>query len=299
MSMYNCNINKICNENIVIENTDINWTIDKYDIYIIPVKAYKDYTISLCGDAEVCYCLYNSENNKLIDVKKDFDLNYILASSRKSFYCKDISNPILYSKNSLPDNILYIKTIFEYEKVLSLLIKVPKGYNKSIVVLEGDFTKNCTNISLQDNNSNMQLQINLRNNNWKEYNFNKFINNPQLLSLDNFSKNYLLADRLIEYLTNNVICPLSEYYDIEKLQKWIQYNLQENTDNIKKLLNLDNTFSGIWSLEMTYTMIQLYYKYCNDKTFTYYDFIGYCDSTMEKYLEELGIKQEYDYGGIV
>jgi hypothetical protein len=31
----------------------------------------------------------------------------------------------------------------------------------------------------------------------------------------------------------------------------------------------------------------------------YYDFIGYCDSTMEKLMEDLGEHKEYEYGGMV
>ena len=47
---------------------------------------------------------------------------------------------------------------------------------------------------------------------------------PQLFSNENLDNNYLLADRLVEYLTENVICPLSNMHDINRFHVAVAEN---------------------------------------------------------------------------
>lgn len=337
MSMYNCNYYHTINNNLTFGKSHdiINYTpqqgstwkeydeetinIDDYDVYICPAKINKDYTISLIGEAEVAYCFYDIEQDTQLkpfifesSTEKGWGYNYLYHSTKRNFYCNNINSPYLLSKDVFPKDMKEINgrnvsfdstfdaayTAYNNEKVLCLIVKVAKGYEGPLVILEGDYT----------NNGQIQINLNVSedvditdDNYWKNLDLTKYITNPQLLSYENNDK-YLLADKLIEYLTENAITNISESYDIEKLQKWLNYN----KDNLKEKYGINvtqaNTFKGIWSKELTYSLIQIYYYYLNTPKYnnkTWYDFIGYVDSNMEDLFEKLGIEKEYEYGGIV
>lgn len=307
MSMYNCNYNKLASDNLIFSQdneTQEIWDKEKNDIYIIPIDCFQnEFTISLTGSAEALLCLYDLKKDSLIkiDINENdkYALDKISLSSKVSIYCKDVSTPTLFTySDKTADWGSLMKS--QYKKYLSLAIKVTKGYSNPLVVLEGNFV----------NKGSSQLQINLNeedidtieNNYWKNLDLTKYITNPQLLSYDNNKNSYLLADRLIEYLTGNAITNISESYDIEKVQDWLSYNKNQLQENYNINVNVSNTFKGMWSKEMTYSLIQLYYYYLNNpkmNNIPYYDFVGYCDSNIEKILEQLGTFREYDYGGIL
>lgn len=325
MSMYNCSISKTLDRDIfftIREDSEtskvISWNITDNDIYVIPINPTDiksemggvDYTIYVNNSFEVTPVLYNIQKNTVIDndflaLNNELDINSSLYEYfHKKVYCQSNSYPYLYNIDirqvysfESDDEILY-----DYKDCFCLLIKVPKDYSQSIVVLEGDYT-NESNSIIQINKNNLQSLEKLI----------PSITKPQLLSNDNNS-NYLLADRLIEYLTDNVISNISKDYDILKLQSWLSVNKDYLTDlqYSTKSTNFEyttvslipfNGYRGVWSSDMTYNLIQLYYYYINNPDYNntpYYDFIGYCDSTMEKLLESLGKHDTtYDYGGIV
>ena len=92
---------------------------------------------------------------------------------------------------------------------LFLLLNVNKVTEDSIVVLEGsNFIDNQT--SFYNNKDYIHFAV-----------------YPQLLSLESSKGNYLIGDRLIEYLTHNAICPLSGLADINRI-----HDVFKNNSNI-------------------------------------------------------------------
>lgn len=110
---------------------------------------------------------------------------------------------------------------------------------------------------------------------------------PQLLLTNDAAKHqYLIGDRLFEYLSGNAICPLSESYDIARLQKALQ-----KMDSAKKYIAYADRFkgtkylSGIWSpidLHAVRGLIADNNKYFMNS----YDVLGYVDKDVEKLLGE-------------
>lgn len=309
MSMYNCSMKKAINTDIIVGNPKsiyardyITWSCKDNDLFIIPIKYGNEYTIYVEDVAEAICCYYDEENSTqlfpfLTYYDSDILSNMITKYSLTDIYCQDIEHPFLYSFSKYPVNYTSNSTSLDVWKELALtvdfdlklIIKLPKGYQGKLVVLEGDYTKFSN------------YQFNLQNNNWKDMNIIPYITKPQLLSNDNYD-DFLLADKLIEYLTSNAITNISESYDIEKLQRWFYDNKNQLKENKNINIILDNTYKGIWSQEMTYNLIQLYYYYISqpeNKYKKYYDFIGYLDSDMEYILEQYGKIQLYNYGGIV
>lgn len=307
MSMYNCNIDKVLDESITFkfnDNTKSNWNVKKNNIYIVPVKFNQVYTIGInSSKAELCCCLYDEDNDELLTLDNDlFNNTYTVLRG-----CS-VTSPQLYDK--LKDYYSINKDIFEKESLLKLLIKVDSSYNSSIVVLEGDYTKGC---HYDISNNDIPRYILSKN----STNINDIINSqirPQLLSSDNISNNYLLADRLVEYITNNPISPLSESYDIKKLQDWCLFNgnelLKEIDDDGNNYVTskLGLIYSGIWSESLSKFLYELTHTKIKSSGYdkTPYDSIGYLDKDLERKLEYLGDselnEEKYnikDYGGIV
>ena len=316
MSMYNCNYYKIANEELKFHyrlfsvEKDVVWSPDDNDIFIVPIDPTINYTLAFDGSAEIALCLYDVDNNKQLtyDYFTDTDVNSkMFSATLKMRHCKDITDSFIYyiaggydPETGYSHSWWYhLSWDTRYLKYTCLVIKLPKGYSKPLVVLEGEYI----------NKVSGKLQINLKNDSWRDLNMNKFVDNPQLLSYDNNNNHYLLADKLVEYLTGNAITTMSESYDIIKVQKWLSDNKQRLKEICNINVDLSNTFTGVWSKEMTYSLLQLYYYYLSMKENRdnklnrdkkpYYDFIGYCDSTMEKLMEDLGEHKEYEYGGMV
>lgn len=108
-----------------------------------------------------------------------------------------------------------------------------------------------------------------------------FVIIPQLLQQnDTFIEQYLLADRIIEYLSGNVICPLSADYDILRLQKTYA---KHGYDAFNRRLGFGKYYYGIWSPVDLYNTRKLiadnYSKIDN-----IFDVLGYCDKEVEKLL---------------
>lgn len=104
----------------------------------------------------------------------------------------------------------------------------------------------------------------------------------QLLSLENANKGYLLADRLLEYLVGNVISPLSEYYDIKRVQKsldLIRISNHNYSDELTKIKSLNkNRHLGIWEESDFDDLRMIAYK---SGSLLNYDVLGYLDSDLE------------------
>jgi hypothetical protein len=122
---------------------------------------------------------------------------------------------------------------------------------------------------------------------------------PQLLSMENTTANGLLGDCLIEYLTGNSITPLSEYYDIKKIQVMLDALRKDSTyknpdipnliyyrnlygDYVQSKSSMDSDrYYGIWSSSDHQDLKMLAYK---NGLLMNTDVLGYLDKDLELYV---------------
>lgn len=196
MGMYNCFYNdqpsKIYHSTIlekdalgnVTKSYILNTEDTKYNYYIVPVKFNKEYTVAIDSSCayDITCILYD---NKFIDSTSDELIKQSLTRVNSSKF----SNPFIYSTRfaCAEDN-------WQKEKILVMLLKLPKRVDSSIVVLEGDFT-NCANI-IDGNLINKVIY-------GDDYNLT-YSTKCSLLEYNNHIS-YPFADRLIEYLICNTI----------------------------------------------------------------------------------------------
>lgn len=111
-----------------------------------------------------------------------------------------------------------------------------------------------------------------------------FFITPQLLATNDTAKQqYLLGDRLAEYLNGNVICPLSNSADIKRMQKALR--ILHYSDFTTRFDNIHYHY-GIWNVLDKYAIRMLIAD--NIKSFQgVYDMLGYIDKDVERVMGEV------------
>ena len=272
MQMYNCFTNEIP---VNLHLNNFNSDNSKYQLFILPIKFNRKYTIGLDCSSQVSLIACNYENKDVIST----DINYgkVVTKSGTRF-----NSPFIYESPKVTKS-----SDLNYEKSLKLVIKIPTNCRSSIVVLEGDYTRGCdlylsstadtdkqvlaSTVSTNDDNTLIKYTFNNR-----EREINYYISRPQLLYL-NTEMCYLLADRLCEYLSKNVIDCNEEIDDnIKMIQK-----------AIKKLdKKYSPEFYGKWDNRIREEL----YSYILDKNNavnknliinSHFDMLGYFDKDVE------------------
>ena len=255
MSMYNCFDGEINTAEIKFtlnastdqaKEVSFKNGVGNSTVYKVPVSP-SELTISTHSGNLVEICLYVDNSSSQY---KD-----IINSIAKATYIKRKINGVLYY-----NPFTYIKDadlrafVIKHIHELKLLIRVPEILKTSIVVLEGKYVaQNYPNMKyfshrpcgyVEDTANTLLTAVN----NWLipplpailadkgELLFlvqstpDVYADNSvdsgykiasQLLSHENTSKNYLIGDRLIEYLTDNAITNLNQPYEIKRAQKTI------------------------------------------------------------------------------
>lgn len=300
MPLYNCfsnrlanNLNIECNHTIEIEeagkratvtNTHFTFTTadNNYRIYMLPVKMFQKYTIALdcSGTVEICCDIFGAYQ----DTREQFD--EIPCLTYQKFTNMSFSSPILYTKLVDMDDWMNADSATELaqnECNLKMFIKLPVNSKTSITVLEGDYI-HWTDASLKTNgniavpNTKMQLNHNIINFSTKEGQpeLNDRVLTPvtalQLLKL-NTKESYPFADRLIEYLLDNVITD--------------QDTLSDNIKRVQKIMSenkIDNMIAGAWDNKMQHVLYDFMYDENSnilDRTSVCHDILGYVDKDVE------------------
>ena len=222
-----------------------------------------------------------------IKVTHDLDLEILCGASRYSFF-----------------QVHHLQTYLIPPNYRVLLIKIPKNLKSKVVVLDGDYITNKIIIDLD--NYNKYRKSNLSNDDNYRYAIDYNVN-PQLKNYFN-DDNYLLADKLISYLTGNAITSMSEYYDITKVQDYFLTNKKPYVSPLdksntlydeasfvasgnKELQKLYNDVLGSWSEADTEAVKQTMLNYIFDKYTdknlslnfcpTYFDRLPYVDNDIE------------------
>lgn len=248
MPLYNCFGNKLCNnldlmidDTVTVSSSDVN-----YKIYRLPVKLYQSYTIAIDCDTPVelfcgLYGKYYTNSTEYPNFSKD---TYIKYSQLK------FAQPVLYTRlvdifNKQDVTRTQLLDIAKNEQNINLFIKVPINNTSTITVLEGDYRNyNDTILNYKKQDQKAQ-QRQLKNH--VVTNYESFINPGKLAGLTEFlnrigsfkpitnlellqlntGESYPFANRLIEYLCDNVITDLDELQDnIKRVQK-IVYELTQ------------------------------------------------------------------------
>lgn len=241
MSMYNCFNNSVLEHEVKVTGKDISFNNDTegYQAYKIPVSLMDTYSISVHNSKNIEVCLYDANN----------ETSPLSAISYRNIR---IDNVFHYE---IPD------FDFSVSNNLYMLLKLPKSLDTSIVVLEGKYYDKYYKLNaLSFGNAPVDLKI-----------------ASQLLSIENTYGNYLLADRLVEYLTGNVICSLSEPYEIKRMQIAINAII---TKQGLDFLSINNKIDGIWKDDYLTFIKYLSIKHDLIK----YDSLGYIDKDVEAYL---------------
>ena len=280
MSLYNCFSNEMpSNMDIAINieeplesGEEAKYTYfdskdELHKIYMLPVKFNKKYTIALNTNSPVeifCY-FYNKGQYKAYDLQANW--TYMKRSScnfRESFIYDKL---LLGNLESLNVNSM------SHEDNLYMFIKVSSNYDSSIVVLEGDYTASNNVFIDKDGYTQVCYKPCILNNTHLEGINN--ITRPQLLFCPT-QYSYPFADRLLEYLSNNVI-------DKREVIR----------NNVKKVQNklLDNNLiqgissNGRWTDELTAGVLLSNHKHKTHRQINKdFDCLGYYDTSVENSL---------------
>ena len=309
MPLYNCFSNSLVHKltyNIQVQDSTVSvFDADdtKYKIYSIPVKLFQNYTIALdCpSSVELCCGIYGAYQNIEDSLLK------LPTKTYQKYNSSIFGQPQLYKKLfelSITDDeedLELLRYVTLHEEDLRLFIKLPANNTSTIIVLEGDYLNwndkfigqgmTATNVRKLIHGNNVDfLDTNIKNNrsiiNFEQdespshptlsNRITKYISALQLLLL-NTQQQYPFADKLIEYLTDNVITPLD---DIPDNIRRLQTICAENDNKVE--------INGVWTEELRailYDFLTSKHEYFKTAPTSSekIDTLGYGDKIAEKF----------------
>lgn len=227
-----------------------------YNIYLIPIKFNRTYTIAIDCDTSISYAsVFHGKLGLLPSIGNDSN-KYLTAELNESVHNAIVprfNEPFTYRIETSE------KHLYQYEKYLYLAMQVPATNKSSVVILEGDYT------------SGARIEINAEK---LDRLTTKKANTVMLSKLSLLRLNdgniYAFSDRIIEYLLLSVIDSDDE--------------ISKNILRVQQKLGLDNrgdTTNGVWDTKMRYMM---YRSYTTDKLKDPVDINGFVDRDMESYI---------------
>lgn len=197
LPFYNCFNNKYSSDFYLTSTgnqlkLNIETTPDRYKILLVPVKFNRTYTIAIDSQESVIITPLFYGNKGLASGTVITDLADELIVKGKTYASLSFKSPITFDTNKMD-------SYYSYEKFLYLAIQLSESVSSNIVVLEGDYTH--TDI--------WDKQINNLDPNTKDDLSNILISPLSLLQMPG-SEVIAFSDRLIEYLTQNVITDVDD-----------------------------------------------------------------------------------------
>lgn len=242
---------------------------DKYKLLSIPIVFNKTYTIAIdCPSTVLIKPIFYSDLGlvtKTIEGSTEVlyeKLSYADTIKGSLNFNKPFTYKVDLSDESLTDSDRDV--LMDYKKYLYLTIQLPISNTSSIVILEGDYTGNKNNIGNRITERTVNLEYIDQ---FTDEQLNKtFFTYPSLLRV-NDSISYPFSNRLLEYLTLNVV---DKNEDIDGNIELIQTYFKEDKVN------------GVWDNKYR---IYLYNKIFN-KNFTREksDINGFLDKSLEQYV---------------
>lgn len=288
MSMYNCFDGETFSKNITItignDKEIVFKNDDNYIVYQIPITL-NSLNLKMFDGREIQLGVYIDANDA-----------YVEGSTKKS--CRDFVLEKTYKT-------MRTTSIFKYDALVTLLqsLKDPTSTNTARATIElntilKDFILNNVDkmyLLVKVLKSDLKSMVILEDSKEYEYVDSKSVWQkprastiikyptlqvfPQLFSNENLDNNYLLADRLVEYLTENVICPLSNMHDINRFHAVVD----ENPTKLP-VKSVDRIY-GYWTKSDTDNVIYLMRKN-RDYIYNIYDMLGYVDKDIENLIRK-------------
>ena len=202
LPFYNCFNNKYSSDFYLTSTgnqlkLNIEATPDRYKILLVPVKFNRTYTIAIDSQESVIITPLFYGNKGLASGTVITDLADELLVKGKTYDSLSFKSPVTFDTNEFDTDKM--DSYYSYEKFLYLAIQLSESVSSNIVVLEGDYTH--TDI--------WDKQVNNLDPNTKDYLDNILISPLSLLQMPG-SEVIAFSDRLIEYLTQNVITDVDD-----------------------------------------------------------------------------------------
>ena len=318
MSMYNCF------DGEVILNIPDGLAIAQesdYTIYKVPISLRSNFTILVNQYVNVELCLYVDNKFVAIDDNKQLSQRtYKHGKFNKSFiypaidliydqvYLEELVDKykddlclLIKIPSSCPGNIVVIEGIYDSR----LNHKQQMLIYKPAIYLDKKFLTQYPPTSDNEQSNDLDKTLQVFRDKFLTTNKQKFLYvqsgnvtysnelmysgyrmNLQLLSTESGNARYLLADKLVEYLTKNAINPTSASYDIKSLQKYIDKKLRIASPKdpsyssipTADYINTDRYY-GLWNPR---DLLNLRLFAANKKiNLKKYDVLGYLDSDIE------------------
>lgn len=321
MGMYNCFSNnpaKLADsysfeamEGQTPVEVEIDSTSTEYTVFAVPAKFNRKYTIAIDwhGTIEVFAGFYRNGFSVVSDVYGDSGKDHNENFNRDTYQSLSglmFNHPVVYTK-------LYNMPLCDYMKegCLKLFIKVPNNCKSSIVVLEGDYSSDATmrfsksTRAFQKVDGNLLLyhpeiiepsgadssitskDVYCSATNSEDY---EYLSKRQLLFM-NTGEHYMLADRLVEFLSSMAINPNNEITEnIRHLQLKLKYDAKvmfgvEQPDCLKYVPG----FYGIWDEGIRRMLFR--FAYDNSMNSRFNDITGYLDKDVEQRMGNFDVVQ--------
>lgn len=279
MPFYNCFNNDVF-DNIVFYQNKLEISENNnadYEIALVPIKyntTYYIYTHNI-NTLEVAYCFYN--NGNMLKLGERYSVSFDFDNTKKTFSGISFKNPAIINTPDLIstshpndlniENTPLLREIASSESNFYLGVKIPRNYDYSLVVLEGDYSLTLeASLKYRETVNYREINGSL---NVKEIITNKYVvdavekdgaqtiidtaiintnkspyKNLSPLSLIGWpitNKKVAFSDRLIEYLLLSVISPYDEIVDnIKRVQDYVK---EDYTPQLKG--KWDNTLTQI------------------------------------------------------
>ena len=256
MGMYNCfsynkaNITQYESDVFPISSND-----SRYDVFSVPVRFGEKYTLALDWHGELSYAFgYHSFGDDVTLIEDSI--------SRVSGLRFD--SPITIESPSEGDTFK--------KSMLTLFIKIPKACESEIVVLEGEYDSLQLILDGFSERLGDELIEYIPEGEDEVVGNYDYVTKHQLLDVNTRGR-HLIADRLIEYLSNQVITPNDP---VIKNIKRLQQTLYD-----KKMIDSIKSY-GLWGEDMRKTIYRYLWK--TGGIDSEFDLLSYCDKDVEKML---------------
>ena len=250
----------------------INGPNTKYKMAMIPISLNQTYTIALDIDAEVLIKPAFIKNDRFVytylNDKNRVSLTDLLNQPITVLTNSHFNQPFAY-KLTVDETNPYADLLEDNENNLYLVLQLPVLSTSSIVVLEGDYTVDGLCMHNYSNPTNTEEAVEL---------YNRVLRSKLSLLKLNDHNIYAFSDRLIEYLTGQVITPLDT----------IGYNfIRANTgfyDVSHNAVDIDGKYSKVDRVWTDQLRRYYYNSLINSVKIEHYDLLGYIDKEAEKHL---------------
>lgn len=214
---------------------------------LVPIRLNTDYTIYMDTSAPIAMrtLFYDVKTKQLLKFANGEYITTVLDETLKTTAVISFANPTVYN--------CYCATeaIYKHRASAYLAIEVPKSFNSSLVVLEGDYVQH--NLVLSAENL-VLTRPNI---------IDQAMMTKPALTLINDNISHPYSDKLLEYLSGNVITPQETIYN-----------------NVRRIQNASGYSGGtkdVWDLNLRY---KLFYDYVAKQSGSV-DIAGYGDKQIE------------------